>query len=349
VVELGINITKFFKSIGLKQLETDECIFCKYDKNKKLCAILNLYVDDILLTGTDSEITKISNQIKRKYTISKLCEANKIIGINIIKTKEGYKINQKDYINKTIKKFMMNKTKTVRVPCTRITLKQRENSDLVDVTKFKSLLGSLLYIATKTRPDIAFSVTQLARNCETPTKVDYDSAMLTLQYLKSTIDKSIHYKGDTNLVSYSDSDWGGDEKTRRSTSGHIFLFGNAPVAWQSQTQKSVSLSVAEAECISLIECAKRGMKIKKIIKEIFNRKINLKIYVDNKACRDMCENENERGRCKHSDIKLCYMRENIARNELHLEKVESNSNLADPLTKCISGPKMTEYTKFLFE
>lgn len=85
-----------------------------------------------------------------------MCEAKKIIGINIIKAKEGYKINQKDYINTIIKRFMMNKTKQAYVPCNRISREQRENSELVDVTKFKSLLGLLLYIATKTRSDIDF-------------------------------------------------------------------------------------------------------------------------------------------------------------------------------------------------
>jgi len=343
------EITKFLKSIGLHQLDTDECIFCKYNKNHKLYAILNLYVDDILLTGNEDEIKEIINKIKRKYKISKESIANKIIGINIMKAKKGYKINQKDYIDKIVKKYMMHKTKRIYTPCHRITMEQRENSRLVDVTSYKSLLGALLYIAVKTRPGIAFSVNQLARNCEKPTKADYDSAMMTLQYLKSTKEKSIYYNGNETLVGYSDSDWGGDESTRRSTSGFIFLLGNAPIVWKSQTQKCVTLSSAEAECVSLIECTKHALKLRKIIKEITNKELNIKIFVDNNACKAMVEIENARGRIKHMDIKYKFIYENITKNKINLEKIESNKMAADPLTKCISGPKMSIYSKYIFD
>ncbi|OUM62328.1 hypothetical protein PIROE2DRAFT_61976 [Piromyces sp. E2] len=121
-----------------------------YNDSKKLTAILNLYVDDILLTGNDNKIKKIANKIKLKYKISKESETRKIIGINI--TNKGYKINKKDYIEKITKKYLMNKTKIVYTPCREIILKQRENSKLVDVTSYKSLLGALLNIATKIPP-----------------------------------------------------------------------------------------------------------------------------------------------------------------------------------------------------
>jgi len=88
---------------------------------------------------------------------------------------------------------------------------------------------------------------------------------------------SIYYNGNETLVGYSDSDWGGDESTRRSTSGIIFLLGNAPIAWKSQTQKCVTLSSAEAECVSLIECTKYALKLRKIIKEITFKELNIKI------------------------------------------------------------------------
>jgi len=191
---------------------------------------------------------------------------------------------------------MMCKSKTIYTPCRKITIEQRENSELVDVTSYKSLLGALLYIATKTRPDIAFSVNQLSRNCENPKRVDYDSAMMTLQYLKSTINKSIYYNGSKNLVGYSDSDWGGDEQTRRSTNGFIFLLGNAPISWKSQTQKCDTLSSAEAECVSLIECTKHALKLRKIIREITNKELNIKNFVDNNACKAMVESENAKGK-----------------------------------------------------
>ena len=124
--EWNKEISKFLISIGLKQNNTDKCIFTKY-KNNKLLLILSLYVDDILLTGTDEEIKYVSNKLHNKYQISKYTNANKIIGINILKTDQGYKINQIDYIEKLIKKYNMKKIKLIKYPSRKIPKDEREN------------------------------------------------------------------------------------------------------------------------------------------------------------------------------------------------------------------------------
>ena len=66
-----------------------------------------------------------------------------MIGINIYKTKDGYKINQIDYINKIIKKYKMNKKKSVKTTFRNVTDFERENSYLVNVAEYKFLLGAL--------------------------------------------------------------------------------------------------------------------------------------------------------------------------------------------------------------
>jgi len=228
------EISHFLISIGFKKYNTDKRLFGKYNKNNKLIYILTLYVDDILITKKDNEINYVINKLKGKYKISKESNANKIIGINIYKTKDGYKINQIDYINKIIKKYKINKTKSVKTPCRNVTDFERKNSNLVNAGEYKSLLGALLYIAVKSRPDISFAVNQASRNCENPTEVDYGSLMHILQYLKGTINKSICYNKRNRFIGYSDSDFASDEKTRRSTRGFIFLLGDSPISWKSQ-------------------------------------------------------------------------------------------------------------------
>jgi len=74
--------------------------------------------------------------------------------------------------------------------CRNVTDFERENSNLINVGEYKSLLGALLYIAVKSRSDISFAVNQTSRNCENPTEADYGSLMHILQYLKGTINKN---------------------------------------------------------------------------------------------------------------------------------------------------------------
>jgi len=54
--------------------------------------------------------------------------------------------------------------------------------------------------------------------------------MSIFQYLSGTKDKFIHYNKNNKFIGYSDSDFANDEKTRRSTSGYLFIFGNSLIA-----------------------------------------------------------------------------------------------------------------------
>jgi len=340
------EISNYLKEINLKQFKTDKCLFAKY-KNNKLTALVTLYVDDILITGEDREIKIISDKLKDKYKISMDKAATKIVGINIIKTKDGYKINQTDYIEKLIQNYNMNKTKNIYTPCRNIDEKERENSPQVDVTEYKSLIGALLYLSTKTRPDIAFAVNKAARNAENPTKLDLISAMQILQYIKTTKDKSIIYNKELKFSAYSDADFANDN-TRKSTTGYIILNGSSPVSWKAQLQKNITLSTAEAEFVSLTECIKQINWLRNLLKEIFNLNFKININVDNMSCIKIAEDENYKGRCKHMDIKYKYIQECIKDNKIKLTYKESNKMLADPLTKCISGPQMKKFTDFIF-
>ncbi|XP_052561905.1 uncharacterized protein LOC128092310 [Culex pipiens pallens] len=98
-----------------------------------------------------------------------------------------------------------------------------ESVALQESTTYRSLIGALLYIAVCARPDIAVSTSLLGRRVASPTEADWTAAKRVVRYLKGTKHWRLHY-GDTEagLVAYSDADWAGDLKTRKSTSGMVF-------------------------------------------------------------------------------------------------------------------------------
>jgi len=242
----------------------------------------------------------------------------------------------------------MNKTKEIKAPCRKINASDREESNPVDANRFKSLLGSLLYISVKTRPDIAYAVNQASRHSEDPREVDFKALLMILQYLKCTKDKSIEYKKSSTFTGYSDSDFAGDEETKKSTSGYIYLLGNSPISWKSSLQKIVTLSSAEAEYVSLTDCATKGIWFKQLFKEIFNKEINIKIYVDNQPCIQIAKNGSIKGRCKHIDTRLKYIREKIVNNKLKIEYIETSKMLADALTKSLPGVLIKKFNDQIF-
>ena len=105
-----------------------------------------------------------------------------------------------------------------------------------------------MYLAVSTRPDIAFSVNNLARFNSNPQKEHCTALKQILKYLKGTTIIGILYKqdGSDKCVGYSDADWAGDPSDRKSTSGYIFMFSDGPISWSSKKQKCVALSTAEA-------------------------------------------------------------------------------------------------------
>ena len=93
--------------------------------------------------------------------------------------------------------------------------------------------------------------------------------MNILKYLNLTKNFKITYKGQGELVAYSNSDFAGDPKHRKSTSGFILIMDKDSICWQSKKQSVVSISTAEAEYIAMSECMKKVLNIRNILSELF--------------------------------------------------------------------------------
>ena len=109
-------------------------------------------------------------------------------------------------------------------------------SKLVDPTLCQSIVGSLLYVAVATRPDISQAVRVVSKYCSSLSEAHLTAAKIILRHLKETANVGIKYEKtkDNTLIGYSDADWAGDLDDRHSTSGNIFLLFGGPVCWLRQ-------------------------------------------------------------------------------------------------------------------
>ena len=104
---------------------------------------------------------------------------------------------------------------------------------------YRSLVGSLLYVATGTRPDIAYAVCQLSLHLEFSHEEHCNAAIRALRYLKTTPSKGICYEGvsgNLQLSAHTDADWASDKCNRRSISGVLVMINGAPVLFKSKMQ-----------------------------------------------------------------------------------------------------------------
>ena len=145
-----------------------------------------------------------------------------------------------------------------------------EDSELVEVNLYQSAVGCLLYLATRTRPDIAYAVGNLSKFCTKPTKEHWTAVKRVMRYLKVTIGYGLLYSNECNseCVGYSDADWAGDLTDYKSTSGYVFTFGGAAVSWKSKKQESVALSTAEAEYMALSMAAQEATWMRRLLSDL---------------------------------------------------------------------------------
>ena len=339
------TISDFLIQNNYIQLNSEPCVFRKYNREKKITCIIGLYVDDMLICGNDNEIQATINIIKSKFKISNSEPIKYILGITVEKSNFEYYISQRNFIDNLLSNFNIPINSKSSTPCNFSEIKDNKP---FNSTTFKSAIGSLIYLAKNTRPDICFAVHKAARNCENPTYSDWQCILSILKYLNQTKDFKIKYDGQGKFHAYADADFAGDTTDRKSTSGYIFLIGNSPICWTSKKQSIVATSTAEAEYISTSECTKKALWFRNVIYELFNLKFTFTIFTDNKSSKIAIENGELNTKLKHISIKFYFNYDNIKYNRIKLEYKNTNEMLADALTKNTNGPRMKIFTDKIF-
>lgn len=154
---------------------------------------------------------------------------------------------------------------------------------LADTQLYHSMVGSLMYAALGTCPDLAFCVASLSRHNQNPLQMHLTAAKCALRYLKQTTHFSLHYpclaNGNGPPLGFTDSDWAGNQATRKSM-GRFIFFGpggatneigkpaNGPVVWQAKLQSVVALSTLEAEYIACSDVTREALWLQRLHREI---------------------------------------------------------------------------------
>jgi hypothetical protein len=175
------------------------------------------------------------------------------LGLQVSQSPGGIFINQSKYANEILKKFGFYSSEPVDTPMVDRTKLDEDPSGIpVDITKYRSMIGSLMYI-TASRPDLLFAVCMCARYQSRPTKKHVEAVKRIFRYLQGTVHMGLWYPKDTTmeLTTYADADHAGCQDTRRSTSGGAQFLGEKLVSWSSKKQMSTSISSTEAEYIAM--------------------------------------------------------------------------------------------------
>eukprot|EP00253_Pinus_taeda_P034602 PITA_34602 len=199
---------------------------------------------------------------------------------------------QGKYIVDILSRFHMEDCRPMSTPMiTNWKKLHASDSELVDPTLYRQLIGSLMYLVN-TRPDFCFAVNTMSQFMCEPRKVHWVAAKHILRYLQGTVDYGLDYRqGDgVRLAGYTDSDWAGCASDRKSTSGCCFGLGSVVVSWFSRKQQSVALSSAEAEYMAASLASCEAIWLRKMLFSLFGQPLRPSvIYCDNQSCIKLTE------------------------------------------------------------
>ena len=211
---------------------------------------------------------------------------------------------------------------------------------------YRSAVGSLIYLVTGTRPDLAVATGAVAKYCENPGPQHWAAVKRIFRYLKGTLDLGILFNPKNGtLVGYSDADWAGDLDSRRSTTGYLFMIGGVPISWKSKRQATVALSTAEAEYMALSAASQEVIWLRKFLKNFgFKQETATKVYEDNQGCIALAKNPVAHERTKHIDIRYHFIREQVELNTIDVCYLPTEEMLADLMTKGMNRDRHLKLT-----
>jgi len=328
------RLSKFLLQNGFSIGKVDTTLFTK-TKGVDLI-IVQIYVDDIIFGSTNVSLCEeFSKCMHSEFEMSMMGELNYFLGLQIKQTKEGIFINQAKYVKDLLKKFDFEGMKPLSTPMSSsIKIDKDENGKAVDITKYRGMIGSLLYL-TASRPDIMYSVCLCARYQSNPKESHLNAVKRIFRYLSGTKNLGLWYPKGTHidLFSYTDADWAGCTIDRKSTSGTCHFLGFALVSWFSKKQNSVALSTAEAEYISAASCCAQVLWMKQTLLDLGLSYDHVPIMCDNTSAINLSKNPVLHSRTKHIEIRHHFLRDHVQKGDITLEFISTNHQIADILTK----------------
>ncbi|UYV68993.1 hypothetical protein LAZ67_6001951 [Cordylochernes scorpioides] len=235
---------EFLIKFDLKPSISDSCVYTM--KCKQAYILLAIYVDDCLICSVNKQhLDDIVQYLNSNFEI-KTFTANYFLGLQIYRdrTTKMLFLHQASYIERTLEHYNLLDIKLQSVPSdpySKLTKKMcpKDDQEIEEMNKipYRQTIGSLMYLMTGTRPDIAYAVSRVSQFMNNPGPSHWTAVKKIFGYLKATKNIGICFGGSSctsTLIGFSDADFAGDLDTRKSTTGYVFMLNNGPISWCSQ-------------------------------------------------------------------------------------------------------------------
>ncbi|GJR58748.1 putative ribonuclease H-like domain-containing protein [Tanacetum coccineum] len=299
------TLSTFLEENGYRRGAINKTLFIK--KDKKDIMVVQVYVYDIIFGSTrKSWCDEFEALMKGRFQMSSMGELTFFLGLQVKQKPDGLFISQDRYVAEMLKKFDLASMKTtITLMETKVALTKDEEAAHVDVHLYKSMIGSLMYL-TASRLDIMFAVCACSGFQVTP--------------------KTSHLNAVKRIF-------------KKSITGGCQFLSKRLISWQCKKQTIVATSTTEAEYVAAASCCGQVLWIQNQMLDYGFNFMNTKIHIDNESTICIVKNPVYHSKTKHIEIRHHFIRDSYEKKLIRVEKIHTDFNVADLLTKAFDGPR----------
>lgn len=210
-----------------------------------------------------------------------------------------------------------------------------------EICSYQKKVGSLLYVAVITRPDIAFAISRLARFNINPSPEHQKAADRVLCYLQRTRFLALQFGGGDDFEVASDASFADNTLDRKSSQAYAMKLFGGLIGWKANKQNTVTTSTTEAELLALSQTAKESIYVSRLLDE-------LSVRLDTNRIRLQCDNHQTirlvtdeiailQTKLRHVDIHNHWLRQEVLNGSIEVVYTPTAKIMADGLTKALQG------------
>ncbi|CAI7826575.1 unnamed protein product [Closterium sp. NIES-54] len=357
------RLVEALKALGFKFSRCDESLFMTEGEEEKV--FLFVYVDDILLFSPSLErIKEVQGKLKETFLGKVRGPVGYYLGLHVERdeVKGWLRLHQHKYLAAMGEKYGLEEGRSVKTPLPSGFQQHldKEDGEVLEYElqrRFQSMVGSLMYASVNTRPDIAFSVSQLARVVSRPLQERLDAAERLVRYCMATSRVGLQYSvygqlkqngvqevstrtgaparhGHLYLSCFTNATSASFISDATSHGGYICYVGGSPVSWKSKKQGEIAHSSMESEYMALFHGLNEVVWMRRLLEELGQEQGGpTPVFCDSQGAIAMASNAMHHGLNKHMHIKWHWVRKEVKKGTISLHYINTTKQPADFLTK----------------
>jgi hypothetical protein len=321
--------------------------------------ILFYYVDDLVLAyrkDRQDDVNQLIERLQSRYVLTGGHGLHWFLGIEVLRDRKNKLIwlSQSQYALKIANLVThLGADSSARTPMKKLEyLPFNGTATIAAIRIYQKKIGSILYIAVITRPDIAFAVSRLSRFNNNPGPEHHEAVDRILLYLKNTHGLALQLGGGNGFLVASDASFADNALDRKSSQAYIMKLFGGVIGWRANKQATVTTSTTEAELLALSQATKEGMFISRMLKSLrvnLNVAGGIRIQCDNKQTIKLVTKQLAQlhTRLRHVDIHNHWLRQEAEKKTIEVEYTPTDQMLADGLTKVLSNTSFEAFRQQL--